>query len=45
MRDKIPIFLYKDKIFWAYSVKKGYIPNSKENRSKLTQILLTIEEV
>ena len=45
MRDKIPIFLYKDKIFWAYSVKKGYIPNSKENKSKLTQILLTIEEV
>ena len=45
MRDKIPIFLYKDKIFWAYGVKKGYIPNSKENRSKLTQILLTIEEV
>ena len=43
MRDKLPIFLYNNKIFWIYNVKKAYIP--KINKKKLIKVLITVEEV
>ena len=43
MRDRLPIFLYNNKIFWIYNVKKAYIP--KINKKKLIKVLITVEEV
>ena len=45
MRDRIPIFLYNNKIFWIYNVKKAYIPKINKNESKLIKVLITVEEV
>lgn len=43
MRDKLPIFLCNDKIFWIYNVKKSYVP--KINKNELIRVLITVEEV
>ena len=43
MRDRLPIFLYNNNIFWIYNVKKAYIP--KINKKKLIKVLITVEEV
>ena len=43
IRDRLPIFLYNNKIFWIYNVKKAYIP--KINKKKLIKVLITVEEV
>jgi len=45
IRDKIPIFLYKNNIFWIYGIKKAYIPKENKNISELRQVLITVEEV
>ena len=45
VRDKIPIFLYKNNIFWIYDVKKAYILKENKNTSELRQVLITVEEV
>ena len=45
LRDRIPIFLYNNKIFWIYNVKKAYIPKINQNVSKLIKVLITVEEV
>ena len=45
LRDRIPIFLYNNKIFWIYNVKKAYIPKINQNISKLIKVLITVEEV
>ena len=45
LRDRIPIFLYNDKIFWIYNIKKAYIPKINQNISKLIKVLITVEEV
>jgi len=45
MRDKLPIFLYNNKIFWIYNVKKAYIPKINKNINKLIKVLITVEEV
>ena len=45
MRDRLPIFLYNNKIFWIYNVKKAYIPKINKNESKLIKVLITVEEV
>ena len=44
-RDRLPIFLYNNKIFWIYNVKKAYIPKINKNESKLIKVLITVEEV
>ena len=43
IRDRLPIFLYNNTIFWIYNVKKAYIP--KINKKKLIKVLITVEEV
>ena len=45
IRDRLPIFLYNNKIFWIYNVKKAYIPKINKNESKLIKVLITVEEV
>ena len=45
MRDRLPIFLYNNKIFWIYNVKKAYIPKINKNENKLIKVLITVEEV
>ena len=45
IRDRIPIFLYNNNIFWIYNVKKAYIPRIDQNISKLVKVLITVEEV
>ena len=45
VRDRIPIFLYKNNIFWIYGIKKSYIPKENKNTSELRQVLITVEEV
>ena len=45
IRDKLPIFLYNNTIFWIYNVKKSYIPKINKNESKLIKVLITVEEV
>ena len=45
MRDRLPIFLYNNKIFWIYNVKKAYIPKINKNESKFIKVLITVEEV
>ena len=45
IRDRLPIFLYNDTIFWIYNVKKAYIPKINKNESKLIKVLITVEEV
>ena len=45
LREKVPVFLYKNKIFWIYNVKKSYIPETNQNISKLIKVLITVEEV
>ena len=45
IRDRFPIFLYNNKIFWIYNVKKAYIPKINKNESKLIKVLITVEEV
>ena len=45
IRDKLPIFLYNNTIFWIYNVKKSYIPKVNKNESKLIKVLITVEEV
>ena len=45
IRDRIPIFLYNNNIFWIYNVKKAYIPKINQNISKLVKVLITVEEV
>ena len=45
LRDRIPIFLYNNNIFWIYNVKKVYIPKINQNISKLVKVLITVEEV
>ena len=45
LREKVPVFLYKNKIFWIYNVKKSYIPKTNQNISKLIKVLITVEEV
>ena len=45
IRDRLPIFLYNDTIFWIYNVKKSYIPKINKNESKLIKVLITVEEV
>ncbi|WP_427169274.1 tRNA lysidine(34) synthetase TilS [Fusobacterium nucleatum] len=44
-RDRLPIFLYNNKIFWIYNVKKAYIPKINKNESKHIKVLITVEEV
>ena len=44
-RDRLPIFLYNNTIFWIYNVKKAYIPKINKNESKLIKVLITVEEV
>ena len=44
-RDRLPIFLYNNKIFWIYNVKKAYIPKINKNENKLIKVLITVEEV
>lgn len=45
IRDRLPIFLYNNTIFWIYNVKKSYIPKVNKNESKLIKVLITVEEV
>lgn len=45
IRDKLPIFLYNNTIFWIYNVKKSCIPKINKNESKLIKVLITVEEV
>ena len=45
MRDRLPIFLYNNKIFWIHNVKKAYIPKINKNENKLIKVLITVEEV
>ena len=45
IRDRIPIFLYNNNIFWIYNVKKAYIPRIVQDISKLVKVLITVEEV
>ena len=45
IRDRLPIFLYNDTIFWIYNVKKAYIPKINKNENKLIKVLITVEEV
>ena len=45
IRDRIPIFLYNNNIFWIYNVKKAYIPTIDQDISKLVKVLITVEEV
>ena len=45
IRDRLPIFLYNNNIFWIYNVKKAYIPKINKNESKLIKVLITVEEV
>lgn len=45
IRDRLPIFLYNNKIFWIYNVKKAYILKVNKNESKLIKVLITVEEV
>lgn len=45
IRDRLPIFLYNNKIFWIYNVKKAYIPKINKNQNKLIKVLITVEEV
>ena len=45
MRDRLPIFLYNNNIFWIYNVKKAYIPKINKNINKLIKVLITVEEV
>ena len=45
IRDRLPIFLYNNTIFWIYNVKKAYIPKIKKNENKLIKVLITVEEV
>ena len=45
IRDRIPIFLYNNNIFWIYNVKKAYIPRIDQDISKLVKVLITVEEV
>ena len=45
IRDRIPIFLYNNNIFWIYNVKKAYIPRIAQDISKLVKVLITVEEV
>ena len=45
IRDRLPIFLYNDTIFWIYNVKKAYIPKINKNESKLIKVLIAVEEV
>ena len=45
IRDRIPIFLYNNNIFWIYNVKKAYIPKINKNENKLIKVLITVEEV
>ena len=45
LREKVPVFLYNNQIFWMYNVKKSYIPKINQNVSKLIKVLITVEEV
>ena len=45
IRDRLPIFLYNNKIFWIHNVKKAYIPKINKNENKLIKVLITVEEV
>ena len=45
IRDRLPIFLYNNTIFWIYNVKKAYIPKINKNENKLIKVLITVEEV
>ena len=45
IRDRLPIFLYNNTIFWSYNVKKAYIPKINKNENKLIKVLITVEEV
>ena len=45
IRDRLPIFLYNNTIFWIYNVKKAYIPKINKNINKLIKVLITVEEV
>ena len=45
IRDRIPIFLYNNNIFWIYNVKKAYIAKIDQDISKLVKVLITVEEV
>ena len=45
VRDRIPIFLYKNNIFWMYGIKKAYVPKENKNINELRQVLITVEEV
>lgn len=45
LREKVPVFLYNNQIFWIYNVKKSYIPKINQNVSKLIKVLITVEEV
>ena len=45
IRDRLPIFLYNNTIFWIYNVKKAYIPKIDQDISKLIKVLITVEEV
>ena len=45
IRDRLPIFLYNNTIFWIYNVKKAYIPKINKNKNKLIKVLITVEEV
>ena len=45
IRDRLPIFLYNNTIFWIYNVKKAYITKINKNENKLIKVLITVEEV
>ena len=45
IRDRLPIFLYNNTIFWIYNVKKAYILKINKNENKLIKVLITVEEV
>lgn len=45
MRDRLLIFLYNNKIFWIYNVKKVYIFKINKNESKFIKVLIIVEEV
>ena len=45
VRDRIPLFLYKNNIFWMYGIKKAYVPKENKNINELRQVLITVEEV
>ena len=45
IRDRLPIFLYNNTIFWIYNVKKAYIPKINKNENKLIKVLIAVEEV